>query len=100
MFLWNLSAIDLSPLQYCFFAFLALVYIGDDIMFALAVLKAAAIIHASLLNSIVRLPLRFFDVTPLGRILSRFSTDVNSVDTYLPYIMQGIMALILRVGNK
>ncbi|XP_038072564.1 ATP-binding cassette sub-family C member 9-like isoform X2 [Patiria miniata] len=36
-----------------------------------------------LLNNVIHLPLRFFDTTPTGRILNRFSSDTNSIDQYL-----------------
>jgi ATP-binding cassette subfamily C (CFTR/MRP) protein 1 len=37
-----------------------------------------------MLNNIMRLPQSFFDVTPLGRVLNRFSKDQNCVDEVLP----------------
>lgn len=40
--------------------------------------------HAYLLTNVVRLPLEFFDQTPIGRILNRFAMDVDVVDTTLP----------------
>ncbi|XP_037822326.1 multidrug resistance-associated protein 1 isoform X2 [Lucilia sericata] len=50
----------------------------------LGALRAALILHSTLLTNIMRLPLSFFDTTPLGRILSRFSKDLESLDTVLP----------------
>lgn len=29
----------------------------------------------------------FFDSTPIGRVLNRFSSDMDKVDTELPYLM-------------
>ncbi|KAJ3291882.1 hypothetical protein HK104_005738 [Borealophlyctis nickersoniae] len=42
---------------------------------------AARNLHATLLKRVLGAPLRFFEVTPLGRILNRFSKDVQSIDT-------------------
>ncbi len=39
-------------------------------------------IHKSMLNSIMRAPINlFFDRVPIGRILNRFSKDLNVTDT-------------------
>ncbi|ORX96337.1 P-loop containing nucleoside triphosphate hydrolase protein [Basidiobolus meristosporus CBS 931.73] len=43
-------------------------------------LKASASIHSKLMSSILRAPMRFFDVTPVGRIMNRFSKDIECVD--------------------
>merc|ERR1711871_1262466 len=40
---------------------------------------ASASIHKLLTYSVARVPVAFFDVTPLGRILNRFSKDIQSV---------------------
>lgn len=40
--------------------------------------------HSDMLGSILHAPLTFFDTTPLGRVLSRFSRDMNTVDEQLP----------------
>ena len=37
-------------------------------------------------------PVSFFDVTPVGRILNRFSSDVFSVDDTLPFILNIFLA--------
>lgn len=49
----------------------------------LGCLLAAIHFHKTLLFSVLRAPLTFFDVTPTGRILSRFSKDVDVLDTGL-----------------
>ncbi|KAJ3212806.1 Multidrug resistance-associated protein 4 [Clydaea vesicula] len=37
-----------------------------------------------MLNSVIRSPLNFFEVHPLGRILNRFSKDLSTADEMLP----------------
>lgn len=45
--------------------------------------RASNILHKNLLESILNAPMVFFDTTPSGRILSRFSKDLYSIDTEL-----------------
>lgn len=54
---------------------------------AIGGLRAATNIHQYLLNNVLRFPLSFFDTTPLGRILNRFSNDVNVLDIILPSLL-------------
>lgn len=42
--------------------------------------KARKTLHETMLLSILRLPMSAFELIPLGRILARFSTDVNVID--------------------
>jgi ABC-type multidrug transport system fused ATPase/permease subunit len=46
-------------------------------------LQASRSLFLSLLKRLSRAPLRFFDVTPIGRILNRFCADINTVDGVL-----------------
>ncbi|CAC5365085.1 ABCC1 [Mytilus coruscus] len=46
--------------------------------------QAAGKIHQHMLDKIMRAPMEFFDTTPLGRIINRFSSDVEMMDTALP----------------
>ncbi|KAL1434835.1 hypothetical protein MTO96_001724 [Rhipicephalus appendiculatus] len=72
-------------------------------IFVVGTLRAAIWFHQQLLNGILRSPLSFFDTTPLGRIINRFSRDVESVDKEIPInanmtmcnIVWGMQLLIL-----
>ncbi|KAG0223089.1 Canalicular multispecific organic anion transporter 2 [Actinomortierella wolfii] len=46
-------------------------------------LRAAAMVHDGLLNRVLRLPMSFFDTTPQGRVLNRFSSDLAPIDSQL-----------------
>ena len=47
-------------------------------------IKAAGTLHERLTRSVISTRLTFFDVTPLGRILQRFSKDSDVIDNQLP----------------
>uniref|UniRef100_H2YL86 ATP-binding cassette, sub-family C (CFTR/MRP), member 4 n=1 Tax=Ciona savignyi TaxID=51511 RepID=H2YL86_CIOSA len=40
--------------------------------------------HDKMFNAILKAPMRFFDVNPVGKILNRFSKDMGQVDELLP----------------
>ncbi|CAE7779999.1 Abcc3, partial [Symbiodinium pilosum] len=52
-------------------------------VFRLTALKAARAFHRKLLANMLRLPMSFFDTTPLGRVLNRFSKDIYIIDEVL-----------------
>ncbi|MGZ5279795.1 MAG: ABC transporter transmembrane domain-containing protein, partial [Pseudobdellovibrionaceae bacterium] len=53
--------------------------------------------HDRMLQSILRAPVRFFDSTPVGRILQRFSRDLESVDIYLQWSFEAFIHCTLHV---
>ncbi|KAK9831669.1 hypothetical protein WJX74_005261 [Apatococcus lobatus] len=62
--------------------------------FAYGGMVAAKQTHARLLSAIVKAPCSFFDRTPTGRILNRFSSDSSTVDDSLPFILNILLANI------
>ena len=46
--------------------------------------RASTSLHASLLTSTMHAPLAFFDSTPLGRIVNRFTSDLEVIDRTIP----------------
>lgn len=46
-------------------------------------IQASKTLHSNLLDSVLKAPSSWFDTTPLGRILSRFSKDMYSCDVEL-----------------
>uniref|UniRef100_A0A8C5MRP5 ATP binding cassette subfamily C member 8 n=1 Tax=Leptobrachium leishanense TaxID=445787 RepID=A0A8C5MRP5_9ANUR len=51
-------------------------------------LRVAKKLHSSLLNAIILAPMRFFETTPLGSILNRFSADFNTIDQHIPATLE------------
>ena len=47
-------------------------------------MAASRDLHASMLRGLVRAPMSFFDTTPAGRLINRFSKDMEEMDQQLP----------------
>lgn len=59
---------------------------------------AAKELHNNLLSRTMRLPMSFFDCTPLGRIMNRFSKDVDTVDNMIPQILRLWFLMVFNVS--
>ncbi|KAG0059671.1 hypothetical protein BGZ90_004380, partial [Linnemannia elongata] len=60
--------------------FMGLIFCASYKIIVMACVQAADRLHSKLLTSILRMPMNFFDTTPIGRILNRFSSDIFSID--------------------
>ena len=67
------------------------------VFFAKYTLNAATKLHKTMLQRILRSPMSFFDTTPLGRILNRFSKDIDIVDNQIPMNLRSMMTTSLNV---
>jgi ATP-binding cassette subfamily C (CFTR/MRP) protein 10 len=65
--------------------------------FAYGGIEAARKLHKSLFNNLLKCSISFFDITPSGRILNRFSSDTWSVDDSLPFILNVLLANIFSL---
>ena len=61
-------------------------------------IKAGKSMHDKMLRSVLKAPVRFFDSTPVGRIIQRFSRDVESVDVYLQWSFVSVVNCLLQVA--
>lgn len=61
--------------------FTALGALFAEIIPHLQCIRTAILLHKFLLNGILGAPFEFFEKTPSGRILARFSKDIDVVDT-------------------
>ncbi|KAI0657563.1 multidrug resistance-associated ABC transporter [Cubamyces menziesii] len=58
-----------------------LVNTADIITQFVGALRASRVLFDKLLKTVVRATMRWYDVTPQGRILNRFSKDIETIDT-------------------
>ncbi|KAL2087480.1 hypothetical protein ACEWY4_016308 [Coilia grayii] len=66
------------------------------IMFNVLVRSAQAL-HNRMFNCILRTPVRFFDVNPVGRILNRFSKDIGQLDSLLALTFVDFIQVFLQI---
>ncbi|TKR75883.1 hypothetical protein L596_017113 [Steinernema carpocapsae] len=79
-----------------------------SIIGAFGAFRASRVLHNVLLENVVRLPMAFFDTTPLGRILNRFGRDVEVVDDLISeymdqaffWLYETAMSLILVIRGS
>jgi ABC-type multidrug transport system fused ATPase/permease subunit len=54
--------------------------VGSNALGQIAGAKARRVLHERALRSVMRSPMRFFECTPVGRLINRFATDMSVVD--------------------
>ncbi|CAJ1950983.1 unnamed protein product [Sphenostylis stenocarpa] len=60
-------------------------------------LKASKAFFTSFTNSIFNAPMLFFDSTPVGRILTRASSDLSILDFDIPYSITFVASVIIEI---
>ncbi|XP_039899332.1 multidrug resistance-associated protein 5 [Simochromis diagramma] len=67
------------------------------VAFVKGTLRASSKLHDELFHKILRCPMKFFDTTPTGRLLNRFSKDMDEVDTRLPFQVEMFIQNVILV---
>ena len=66
-------------------------------MITIGTLKASVTLHQEMLERIVSSTMAFFDTTPVGRIINRFSKDMDEVDLMIPTHIKDILSDLFSV---
>lgn len=84
---------------YGFFGlFTMVIYYLNNMFWMKQGLSAGQQFHDQALESILKTDIRFFDSTPIGRILQRFSRDVESVDVHIQWTFEQTINSFLEVS--
>ncbi|KAG0258853.1 hypothetical protein BGZ95_004854 [Linnemannia exigua] len=101
---------DDVPLFLGVYAALVLSYMASDIGVNLIIfvgggIRSSKLLHDRLADKVLRLPMSFFDTTPVGRIVNRFSTDMDNLDSEMPnnvtdvyYFLSIVLGTILVIS--
>uniref|UniRef100_A0A671UQZ6 ATP binding cassette subfamily C member 4 (PEL blood group) n=1 Tax=Sparus aurata TaxID=8175 RepID=A0A671UQZ6_SPAAU len=68
-----------------------------SLLFFNVLVSSAQTLHNSMFDAILRTPVHFFDVNPIGRILNRFSKDIGYLDSLLPWTFVDFIQVLLQV---
>lgn len=73
-----------------------------SLLSAKSLVHAGQVMHDAMLGVVVRAPVSFFDVTPVGRIVNRFSKDVGTIDMQVGrvilFVFQACLGLLGAVA--
>ncbi|XP_060065901.1 ATP-binding cassette sub-family C member 5-like [Ylistrum balloti] len=67
---------------------------------AVVMIRASVNLHNTVVGRVMSAPMQYFDVNPTGRILNRFSRDVEDADIFIPNLTDNLLqALFLIIAS-
>ncbi|KAG8762089.1 hypothetical protein FRC11_011215 [Ceratobasidium sp. 423] len=105
---WNFPSASQNVVPYLLVyigiqAWISFINIISQIPNIMSTLRASRQLYEKMLRSVMRSPSRFFDKTPSGRILNRFSKDVDTIDgglqDFMMQVISQLIALSVAVGT-
>ncbi|KAH3732468.1 multidrug resistance-associated protein 3 [Pelomyxa schiedti] len=67
---------------------------AHDLGIGIAGLRVAIKLHGRMLHSVLVSPMSFFYKTPVGRLMNRFTRDINNADTVLPRTLGMLLTMV------
>uniref|UniRef100_UPI0037E899EE ATP-binding cassette sub-family C member 4-like n=1 Tax=Semicossyphus pulcher TaxID=241346 RepID=UPI0037E899EE len=71
-------------------------FIRNLVLFHVLV-RSAQCLHNRMFDAILRTPVRFFDINPIGRVLNRFSKDIGQLDSNMPWTLVDFIQVFLQI---
>ncbi|CAE6351147.1 unnamed protein product, partial [Rhizoctonia solani] len=105
---WNFPSASENVVPYLFVyigtqAWISLINIVSQVPSIMSTLRASRLLYEKMLRSVMRSPSRFFDKTPSGRILNRFSKDIDTIDgglqDFMIQVLSQMITLSVAVGT-
>ena len=70
-----------------------------NLIFVLMFIKATKLLHNKLLFRVLRSDLKFFESTPNGRIINRFTKDIEATEESIPSAVKSLIECILSLSS-
>lgn len=74
-----------------------MVMLVAEYVFLKMVMRSSRFLHSSMLFSILRSNMQFFESTPIGRIINRFSKDIEAVENMIPMSYRNLVRCMFQV---
>lgn len=71
--------------------------LARELYIRLRSLDAGRSLFIELLSSVLYSPMSFFDTTPLGRVINRFSKDIYTIDEQIPQTVRSYLGTMAKV---
>jgi ABC-type multidrug transport system fused ATPase/permease subunit len=64
-----------------------------------SLMNASRTLHLKLFTSIIHAKQSFFDSTPLGRLMNRFSKDIQAIDMQMPNAYKNVILTFIEITS-
>ncbi|KAI5122638.1 hypothetical protein M0805_008723 [Coniferiporia weirii] len=69
----------------------------SQVIWVFSSMRASRVIHLNLLESIFASPFRWLDVTPVGRIITRCTQDMGTIDENIPHFASPFISVTIHL---
>lgn len=90
-FVWEVAAVNNEP------PFLGIAVFGYSMVVSIGGIFASRHLHLNLLHNVLRSPMSFFERTPSGNLVNRFSKELDTIDSAIPPIIKMFMGSTFNV---
>ena len=94
---WGWESNKYLGVYFAIFLFNGMAIFFRSLIIYFFLVRAANNLHKGLLNRVMKFPMAFFDTTPSGRIINRFSRDTETIDIVLRGIIIQFLGCITSI---
>ena len=77
--------------------FVGITVFGYSMAVSIGGIFASRRLHLDLLHNVLRSPISFFERTPSGNLVNRFSKELDTVDSMIPQVIKMFMGSLFNV---